>query len=283
MKSKFKELILASLLLTTLFVVYICFEFQPKNYLRISFLDIGQGDAILFQTPRGGKILVDGGPDKKVLSRLGQELPIYTKNIELVIATHSDSDHITGLIDVLKNYNVKVLLYSLPNSDSEISKELIKVAILKNTQIVQVDRPMIIKTDDGLIIKILFPVKNMDGIVETNAASIVSQFVFGENKIMLTGDLSQVGEIFLVNKYGTSLKSDILKLGHHGSDSSNNPEFIQKILPEVAIVSAGENNSFGHPHKSVLDLLGEFKIPVLLTSASGTINFYTNGINIWQK
>jgi competence protein ComEC len=282
MKIEIKELILAILFATTIFTIYLCFEVQPRNNLKVSFLDVGQGDAILFQTPHGGKILVDGGPDKKVLARLGEQLPIYSKDIELVIATHSDSDHIIGLIDVLENYNVKVLLYSLPNSESDISKELFEVANIKNTQIVKVERPVIIKTDDGLIIKILFPVKNMDGIVETNAASIVNQFIFGENKILLTGDLPQAGEIFLINKYGASLKSDILKLGHHGSDSSSNPEFIQKVNPEIAIVSAGKNNSFGHPHKSVLDLLFNFKIPVLRTDESGTINFNANGINIWR-
>lgn len=193
MQSKFQKTKILILICVSLFVIFLIFfatEIAPKNYLKISFLDVGQGDSILFQTPHGGKILIDGGRDKKVLSELGKKLPVYNKNIELVIATHDDSDHITGLIDVLKKYNVQVLLYSLPNSKSILSQELMKVAKEKNTKVVQIAKPMIIKTSDGLVIKILFPVANMNG-TESNDASIVSQFVFGQTKFLLTGDLPQ--------------------------------------------------------------------------------------------
>lgn len=264
---------------------YIALAYAPKSFLKISFLDVGQGDAILFQTPTHGNILVDGGHDQKVLEKLGEELPIGTKNIELVIGTHDDSDHITGLINVLERYNVKVLLYALPNSDSILSKELIKKAKEKNTQVVQISKPMIIKTSDGLIIKILFPVKNMDNTdgtdVASNDASIVTQFIFGQTKFLLTGDLPQTGEIFLVKKYGDDLQSDVLKLGHHGSDTSSNPEFLQTVKAQVAVVSAGKNNSFGHPHRSVVQLAEKFGMKLYRTDEEGTIDFYSNGLNIW--
>lgn len=277
-----KELVLCIVLFLDILIVYLSFQIAPKETLKISFLDIGQGDSILFQTPHGGNILVDGGRDKKVLSKLGSELPIISKNIDLVISTHDDSDHITGLIDVLKKYDVKVLLSSLSNSNSDLSKKLFQIAQEKNVRILEINKIVIIKSDDGLIIKIMFPVTDMNG-AESNDASIVSQFIFGENSILLTGDLPQSGEIFLTRTYGDNLKSNILKLGHHGSDTSSNPEFIQKVNPEVAIVSAGKNNSFGHPHKSVLDLLEKFKIQVLGTNELGTITLYSNGINIWKE
>lgn len=284
-----KFLIIFLLVCILCLVIYFCVEYSPKNYLRVSFLDVGQGDAILFQTPHGGNILVDGGKDKIVLNKLGAELPIGTKNIELVVATHDDSDHIFGLIDVLKKYNVEVLLYPLPNSSSEISVELMKTAKLRNVKVVQVTKPMIIKTEDGLIVKVLFPIKNMDQEINNkqtevngNDASIVTQFIFGKTRILLTGDLPQTGEMFLVHKYGESLQSNILKLGHHGSDTSSNPEFLQAVKPDVAVVSAGKNNSFGHPHKSVLDLLEKFNIQVLRTDEVGTIHFYSNGLSVWR-
>jgi competence protein ComEC len=192
---------------------------------------------------------------------------------------------------VLKRYDVKVLLYSLPSSTSELSHELIKVATEKNVQVVKISKPMIVKTSDGLIIKILFPVSDMDREIAGNKmaevlgndASIVTQFIFGENKILLTGDLPQTGEKFLVQKYGEDLQSNILKLGHHGSDSSSNPEFLQYVKPQVAIVSAGENNSFGHPHRSVVGLVEKFGIKLLQTSEEGTITFRSNGINFWRE
>jgi len=277
-----RESILIFVFFVLLVVTYLVFNNSQSDYLKVSFLDIGQGDSILFQTPTGGKILIDGGRDDTVLTRLGTELPILTKNIDLVIATHDDSDHIAGLISVLKKYNVKVLLYSLSNSENLISKELIKLANEKSVKVVQITKPMIIKSEDGLVIKILFPAQNMDGAVSGNDASVVAQFIYGQDKFLLTGDLPQAGEIFLVHKYGESLKSNILKLGHHGSDTSTNPTFLQMVSPELAIVSAGKNNSFGHPHKSVLDLLEKFGIKVLRTDEEGTINLYSNGVNIWK-
>jgi len=123
-----RESILIFVFFVLLVVTYLVFNNSQSDYLKVSFLNIGQGDSILFQTPTGGKILIDGGRDDTVLTRLGTELPILTKNIDLVIATHDDSDHIAGLISVLKKYNVKVLLYSLSNSENLISKELIKLA-----------------------------------------------------------------------------------------------------------------------------------------------------------
>jgi competence protein ComEC len=281
-KESIKLLVILFLSCVALFLFYITYELSPKNYLQVSFLNVGQGDSILFVTPHGGRVLVDGGPDQKVLSELGETLPIFSKSLGMVIATHDDADHIAGLIGVLKKYDVKVLLYSLPKSESVISKELMKIVQEKSVQLVQVDRPMIIKSEDGLLIKILFPVTNMDGTTESNDASIVTQFVFGKDKFLLTGDLPQTGEMFLVNKYGETLKSNILKLGHHGSDTSTNPEFLQTVRPDVAVVSAGKNNSFGHPHKSVLDLLEKFGIKVLRTDELGRIDFYSDGESIWR-
>jgi competence protein ComEC len=281
-KHFFKLSVLGAFFVATIFLIYFVYELRPKSYLEISFLNIGQGDSVLFQTPQGGKILIDGGPDKKVLSELGQALPIFSKNLDLVIATHDDADHIMGLIDVLKKYKVKVLLYSLPNSESPLSKELMRVAKERNVQVVQVVKPMFIRTEDGLVIKVMFPVKNMDN-AESNDASVSTQFIFGKNKFLLTGDLPQSGEIFLVRRYGENLKSDLLKLGHHGSDTSTNQEFLQVVRPEVAVASDGKNNKFGHPHQSVLDLCEKFGIKVYRTDQEGRLNFYTNGLNIWKE
>lgn len=277
-----RESILIFVFLVTLLLCYLSFSYVPHDYLKVGFLNVGQGDSILFQTQSGGNILVDGGRDKTVLTRLGQELAIGEKEIDLVIATHDDSDHITGLIDVIEKYNVKVLLYSLPNSKSVLSKKLIEQAKKKNTKVVQITKPMIIKSSDGLIIKIFFPISSMDEVTESNDASVVTQFIYGKNKFLLTGDLPQAGEIFLVNKYGDQLKSDVLKLGHHGSDTSTNGIFLQIVRPSVAVASAGKENSFGHPHKSILDLLEKFDVKVYRTDIDGTVNLYSNGINIWK-
>jgi competence protein ComEC len=162
-------------------------------------------------------------------------------------------------------------------------QEVLRVAKEKNVQIKNIEQVGEINFNDGVKIKILFPVKNMNGIENGNDASIVTQVIHGRNKILLTGDLPQTSELFLVSLYGENLKSDILKLGHHGSDTSTHTEFLAKVKPQVGVVSAGKDNTFGHPHRSVIELLEKFKIDVLETAKEGNINFESDGINMWRE
>jgi competence protein ComEC len=280
MKINKREIILLIVCLFTFILAYLTYELSPKEYLRVSYLNVGQGDATLVQTPRGGKILIDGGRDRTVLSELGKQLPVLGKRIDVVVATHDDSDHITGLIDVLERYEVEVLLISIGENENTLNQKLIHTAKKRNVKVFQIEKPTIIKSEDGLIVKILFPVKNMDG-ANSNDASIVTQFVYGKNRFLGTGDLPLSGEIFLTRKYGEDLKSDVLKLGHHGSDTSTHPKFLELVRPLVAIVSAGKNNSFGHPHRSVVELVEKFGIKIYRTDKDKTIELYSNGINIW--
>jgi len=281
---RYKLFVLLFLLALSGTVVFVTLELSPKNYLTVNFLDVGQGDAILIETTHGGRILIDGGPGQAILTRLGEELPTLENKIDLVVATHDDADHIVGLISVLENYEVGVLLTSIPSSNSTISKRLFDLATSKNIKVVHITKPMIMKTSDGLIMKVLYPTKNMDSADDNydgNTASIVTQFTYGQNRFLFTGDLYTLGERFLVSRYDTDLKSNILKLGHHGSDTSTSAEFLSKVDAEVAIVSAGANNSFGHPHPDVINLANKFGMQIFHT-ASGTQTFYSNGVNIWK-
>ncbi len=254
-----------------------------KNFLKVSFLDIGQGDSILVTTPKHAHILFDGGRDNTTLTRLGENLNFLEKDIDVVIATHEDGDHITGLLEVLQNYRVKILVTSFKNKPATpLAKKLLEIAASKHIKIIQVDHPFNFTTNDGVVFKILFPIQNMDG-GDTNSHSVVTQIIFNQNKFLLTGDLPQAGELFLVSEYGGSLQSDILKLGHHGSDTSSNAEFMRIVHPEIVIVSSGKNNSFGHPHRSVLDLCEKFGIKVFRTDEMGTINIVSDGKNFWRE
>jgi competence protein ComEC len=277
MKLNFKEIIFCVLLFVLTFTIYLSESLKPTENFRVTFFDVGQGDAALYQTPKNLKILVDGGVDNKILNHLGKHLAWLDNEIDMVVATHDDADHIFGLIKVLEKYKVKVLFVSLPNSENEIMQKIIEVAINKNVKVVTIDKPAVVNTDDGIIIKFLFPTINLDGVDDGNNASVVTQIIYkgstGDVKILSTGDLGVGGEKYLVSVYGDDLKSNILKLGHHGSDTSTSPEFLQKVKPEVAIVSAGRNNKFGHPHQSVIDLLSKFNVNVRQTNLEGNIYF----------
>ncbi len=274
--------ILFIIFLITLFGFTESYILSQNNYLKVTYLDIGQGDSILITTPNHAHVLIDGGRDDTTLTKLGENLNFLERDIDIVIATHEDGDHITGLINVLKNYRVKVLLTSFyDHPATPLAVELLKIAKEKNIKIVFINHPLNFTTSDGVIFKILFPVQNMDG-GDTNSHSVVTQITYNKIKFMLTGDLPQAGEMFLVQNYGSSLQSDILKLGHHGSDTSSNAEFLRIVHPKVAIISSGLNNSFGHPHRSVLELCEKFGIKIFRTDQDGTINILTDGKNFWR-
>jgi len=280
------------LFIFTFFIVKETYYSAPDNLLKVHFLNVGQGDSILVQTPSHKNILIDTGKDAVTLSKLGEKLrsnfsPINIffdqSNFEIIILTHDDMDHIGALPLVLKKYKSKILFTSLASSTNISWKESVNIAEEKNIQIKNIDSAGEIDLGDNVKIKILFPIKNMNGIDDGNSASIVTQIIYGKSKFLLTGDLGHAGEFFLKNIYGEKLRSDILKLGHHGSDTSSHPEFLNVVKPEIAIISAGKNNSFGHPHRTVLDLLDKFKIKYLETSKENTITFISDGINIWKE
>lgn len=277
MKLNFKEIIISALFLSLFFVIYLSENLKPTETFRVTFFDVGQGDAALYQTPKNLKILIDGGVDNKIINHLGKHLSWLDNEIDMVVATHDDADHIFGLIKVLEKYHVKVLFVSQPNSKSELMQKIVEVANTKSVKVVTIDKPAIVNTEDGVIIKFLFPTINLDVVEDGNNASVVTQVIYkgssGDVKILSSGDLGIGGEKYLVSVYGDDLESNILKLGHHGSDTSTSPEFLQKVKPEVTIVSAGRNNKFGHPHESVLDLLSKFNIEVRQTNLEGNIYF----------
>jgi competence protein ComEC len=262
--------------------MFFAYNLSDRGKVLISFLDVGQGDSIYIKTSAGGEILIDGGKSGIVLEKLGEQKSILSKKFDLVIATHNDSDHIGGLIYILEKYQVENLLIAQPFEDSENVKKLTEIANEKDVNILQISQRRIIETNDGLRIEILFPIKNVEGL-ESNDASIVTKIYYGNISFLSIGDLPHFGELFLTKLYGKKLQSTILKLGHHGSDTSSHPYFLEIVSPSLAIISAGKDNQFGHPHKSVLDLLEKFSIPKLSTAEMGTINLETDGISVWQK
>jgi competence protein ComEC len=280
---KTKIIIILCAALVTINLIFTTFNLSKKNTMSVNFLDIGQGDAILIDTPAHAKILIDGGRDNLILEKLGTQLSFLENEIDIVIGTHDDLDHIGGLVSVLERYKVHNLILSLPYSKNEAMKKIVDMANEKDVNIIHITNQKIIETSDGVKIEILFPVSDMSGITNGNDASIVTRIAYGKTSFLLTGDMPHAGELFLVNMYGDKLESDVLKLGHHGSDTSSHPKFLQTVKPKLAIASAGKDNSFGHPHKSVVDLLNKFEIPLLSTLGDGNIKLRSDGLSVWRE
>ncbi len=262
-------------------VIYL--EYRPHE-LHVDFLDIGQGDSIYIEAPNGAQMLVDGGRSSRVLSELGKVMPFGDKSIDVVIGTHPDADHIGGLVNVLENYSVGTMIESGGTSVSKIYLSLeSKISNKKIPHILgRAGMRLILDAKAGVYFDILYPDMDVSHI-PTNDGSIVGKLTFGNTSVMLTADSPINKELYLVNKNPEILNVDILKLGHHGSRTSSSLPYLKATSPALAIISAGLHNSYGHPHKEVLDNLAYLHIPYLATYIDGTIFCHSDSIKIVCK
>ena len=257
------------------------------NKLKVYFLDIGQGDSIFIQAPNGNQMIVDGGPPTGALERkLGEILPFWDRYIDVVLMTHPDQDHIGGLVDLLKNYKAGVFIEPGVGSDNGVYQTLENEVNAEGIHKILARRGQRINLGGGVVFDILFPDRDTTG-WETNRASIVGRLTYGNTSFLLTGDSPVEIEHYLVGldkKLATStLASDVLKAGHHGSRTSSSEEYVREISPQYAVISAGKNNKYGHPHKEVVDLFNSLNIPILSTIEMGTIIFESDGKNLIYK
>jgi competence protein ComEC len=271
------------LILSFLFIVCIILAsiifYSQKQEMTVNFLDVGQGDAILIS--QGSKqVLIDGGPNGQVLlEKLGKYIPFWDRNIEVVIATHPDQDHIDGLIDAMKTYNIGEVIDNSEDSDSQVYKKYLETIREKNIPRLKGQFGMNIKISDNAKLEILNPGENLDNNSEdTNSDSVVSRLTFGENSFLFTGDFPIEKEKELINK-NFDLKSEVLKVSHHGSKYSSSNELLEKVAPKDAVISVGKNNRYGHPAQETLDRLNSRKIRILRTDQIGDIEYVcSNGI-----
>lgn len=267
-------------------VWYIAKEFEHEPVLTVAFLDVGQGDSILIVSPSGKQMLVDGGPDKRVIQKLSDVMPFFDRSIDVVLNTHPDKDHIGGLPEVLRRYDVSYVMDPGVESDSGTYgyyTQLVEQEVKGGGKYIEARRGQTINFQDGAYVRILYPDRDMNGVKNDNNASIVLQVVYGSTTVMLTGDAPQSVEKYVVSLDGATLKSNILKAGHHGSRTSSAPEFVRVVSPMYAIISAGKNNQYNHPHKEVMDLFASSSIQTLTTYDLGTIMFESDGTTIKNR
>ncbi len=252
------------------------FASEHDRLLTIAFLDVGQGDAIYIEAPNGNQILVDGGSNSAVIRELGKVMSFSDRTIDVIVATHPDKDHIAGLIDVFKRFEVSMYFDPGVNPSTGEYKTLLDMVEREGVRTTIARRGTKIVLGDGVYAEILFPDRNVSN-VESNLASIVLKVVYGETEVMLTGDSPKSIEKYLVSIDGNNLESNLLKAGHHGSKTSSAESFIGFVNPKYVIISAGKDNRYGHPHKEVLDIFKRFGIETVSTAEHGTIIFTSNG------
>jgi competence protein ComEC len=271
-------------LLVLLFLnAYVWYEYfhVERPQLQVSFLDVGQGDSILIEGPTGVQLLIDGGPDRSVLRKLPREMGYFDRSLDMLLATHPDKDHIAGLTDVFKQYRVSYFLSSGTSGTTATAGALSDaVRSEKDMTTFTARSGMRIHLGGEAYADVLYPDRDVSG-EETNEGSVIVRVVYGATSFMLTGDASSEIESYLLSTYSDEfLESTVLKAGHHGSRHSTSDGWLAAVEPKVVVISAGDDNSYGHPHREVLERVRAQGAQVVSTIESGTVEFVSDGVTV---
>lgn len=250
------------------FVLFIYSLSLHPTFASVTFLDIGQGDAILIESSNGNQMLVDSGRSNQIMSELGAVMAYGDKHIDVLLASHYDADHIGGFDDVLSSYSADTLLVNGAEPTTKTAKRLLEIAGEENMSVQIARRGTIINLGGGVLARVLYPISNP---AKGNDGSIIMKVYTPGKTFMLTGDAPQKTENIVVELEGDRLQSDVLKIGHHGSKTSSSNLFLKAVNPEVTIISAGLDNQYGHPHPNVMARIKALGVPFLATYRDGRI------------
>lgn len=266
-----KKLIIIAIFCSILFLSSTFLVTSEK--LRVDFLDIGQGDAILLNLPQGTRILVDAGPDNLLLNRLGEILPWWEHKIDYVVISHYHADHILGLLELLNKYEVGEVLTTAHQPDDFLYHILVNKLKAKNIPIVFVEAGQIFDFEKNIVARVISAESNNK---DYNNNSLVLKLNYLQTSILLTGDLTTEIEEQLIQS-DLDLQADLLKVAHHGSRYSSSQEFLSKVQPKFCVISVGLDNDFQHPHPEALARLSASGCQIYLTESFGTLSWQSIG------
>jgi competence protein ComEC len=259
---------------------------SPEDMLTVAFLDVGQGDAIFIESPSGTQVLIDGGTGGDILASLGRVTGFFDRDLDMILATHPDADHIGGLVDVLEHYTVHVIVMTENESDSPVFAAFLKAVEAEGASVIFARKGQVYDLGEGMAgdttLSVLFPDHDPREL-QSNDASIVARLAYGESSYLLTGDSPSAIEAYLTAEDAAALQSDILKVGHHGSRTSTSDIFLDAVHPILGVISAGKDNEYGHPHAEVLARLTAHGVAYKNTAEEGSIVSVSDGKEIWLR
>lgn len=248
------------------------------GHVHVYFLDVGQGDAMFIVTPDGRQVLIDGGPDRSVVSRLGSVMPLSDRSIDLIISTHTDADHLHGLVDVLSSYDVGEIIETGMNCTTGICKSWDDASQKENAQKYFVHEGYRVFVSGDLEFIVMNPGESVRGetVSMTNNAGIVLLMRYKTQRILFAADIEKSVEHRLILQ-NAPVRADFLKVGHHGSKTSSTQEFLDAVHPQAAFIEVAAKNSYGHPSPEVIDRLEKNNIVVYRTDINGTVELVLDG------
>ena len=273
-KLNIKKIILFIIILS---VIPLILRFIPKD-LKIYFIDVGQGDSTLIVTPFGKKVMIDsGGSENSNSFNVGEKVLLpYLLNrkirtLDYIVISHFDSDHCKGFESILKNIKVNNIVVSKQIYQSENFNNIIQIAKENRIRLIVVKAGDNIRFDKFTSLKILYPTNNLK-FNDLNNNSILAKLNYKYINMLFTGDIEKEAEKYIVNNLSIDLKSEILKISHHGSNTSTTKEFLERVNPKIALIGVGEKNSFGHPSEEVIKRLKDVKATIYRTDKMGEIS-----------
>ncbi len=248
------------------------------SLVQFTALDVGQGDALYFETTKHQQMLIDGGPDNSVLDQLGRAMPFFDRSLDVVVMTHPDSDHATGLVSVVRRYHIGKFIMTGVVKHTAAYATLEAELRKRNVPIQYVHAGDRLDFSDGSTFSIVSPAESWQGreTKKTNNTSIVGKFSYRNFSVLMTGDIEEEVEREMLSR-NIPLAATILKAPHHGSHTSSSEPFLRAVHPEAVVISVGANNKFGHPHADVLERYQAFRVPVFRTDQGGAMTIRSDG------
>jgi competence protein ComEC len=264
-------------------VLYCCIISLGDFLLHVYYFDIGQGDAALVRTPENSYILIDGGPSQEILQRLGEVMPFYERTIDVVVLSHPHADHVDGLIDVLRRYDVRAVYFTGIQYNNPGYDLFIELIAQEGADIYFVRRGEDLRFGN-VVIDTLYPFGNIQGreFSNINNSSIVFRMIYGGTVFYFGGDAEVEVEEELI-KSRLDLNADVFKASHHGSRTANSAGLLTLMDPAFSVISCGEGNKFGHPHQETINALLKRDVRIFRTDIDGSVEFVSDGVKFWTR
>ncbi len=277
--NKIKSYFIFLLLIITLFFIFLYSSKLPRDF-EIAFIDVGQGNSVIIETENNKNVIIDSGREMYALQNASKYLGFFNRKFDLTFISHYDSDHSELFTYYFKNFKIGKVFESHSHNHSPLRAEIKKILESKGLKLESLKTGDKIEIDKDTKIEVLFPESFFSNdVFDENSTSLVLKVFYKKYTFLITGDLPSRFEHYLVQKYNSKLKSDVLMAGHHGSKTANSKEFLDVVQPKYIVISVGKDNTYHLPNTDVLQRFEKIDTKVLRTDEVGTVIFKVGNDN----